>query len=92
MAFDRDPQATALKVQLYCVEGVPMNSRWLSRPCPKCRAVLAVIVRPPEREPAAPGGQWPLYSLSLTNGVGGDPGAEGARPRPRGCGKRLKSL
>jgi hypothetical protein len=28
-----------------------MNARWLSRPCPKCRGVLAVIVRPPDENP-----------------------------------------
>ena len=51
LAVDRDPQATALKVQRYSVEGVPMNARWLSRRCPKCRGVLAVIVRPPHENP-----------------------------------------
>ena len=28
-----------------------MNARWLSRPCPKCRGVLALIVRPPNETP-----------------------------------------
>ena len=28
-----------------------MNARWLSRPCPKCHGVLAVIVRPPDENP-----------------------------------------
>ena len=41
LALDRDPKATALKVQRYSSEGVQMNARWLSRPCPKCRGILA---------------------------------------------------
>ena len=28
-----------------------MNARWLARTCPKCRGVLAVIVRPPHEDP-----------------------------------------
>ena len=28
-----------------------MNARWLCRPCPECRGVLAVIVRPPYENP-----------------------------------------
>jgi hypothetical protein len=44
-------QAISNHLQQSKVEVCPVNARWLGRTCPKCRGVLAVIVRPPDDDP-----------------------------------------
>jgi hypothetical protein len=48
LALDRNPQATALKVQSNSVEGVQLMDRYLTHNCPRCRGLMGVVVQRPK--------------------------------------------